>query len=96
MLDIKTLITKTIKQHGFNKKIAEKKVKAVFSQIVEQLFDKGLAYRVKPLYIKDGYLTIASLSASSIEQIKIKEAIIISKINQELAEKIVKKINYLS
>jgi len=96
MLDIKTLLNKTIKQHGFSKKIAEKKVKAIFSQVVEKLFDKSMAYRVKPLYIKNGYLTIASLSAISIEQIKIKEAIIISKINQELSEKIVKKINYLN
>ncbi|MBU0636588.1 MAG: hypothetical protein ABH818_00295 [Patescibacteria group bacterium] len=96
MLDIKTLLSKTIKQHGLGKKIAEKKVKEVFSQTVRQLFNNGLAYRVKPLYVKDGYLTIASLSESSIEQIKIKEAIIISKINEELTEKIVKKINYLS
>ena len=96
MLDIKTLLEKTIKKHGFGKKIAEKKVKEVFSQIVERLFDKGLAYRVKPMNIKDGYLTVASLSDSSIEQIKIKEAIIISKINKELAEEVVKKINYLS
>ncbi|MBU1991982.1 DUF721 domain-containing protein, partial [Patescibacteria group bacterium] len=89
MLDIKTLLEKTIKKHGFNKKIAEKKVKEVFSQVVEQLFDKGLAYRVKPMNIKEGYLTVASLSDSSIEQIKIKEAKIISKINQELGEDIV-------
>ncbi|MDO9399120.1 MAG: DciA family protein [bacterium] len=96
MLDIKTLLEKTIKKHGFGKKIAEKKVKEIFSKVVERLFDSGLAYRVNPMHIKDGYLTVASLSATSIEQIKIKEKKIISKINEELAEEIVKKICYLS
>ncbi|MFH1233879.1 MAG: DciA family protein [Patescibacteria group bacterium] len=96
MLDIKTLITKTIKKHGFSKKIAEKKVQKVFSQVVERLFGRGMAYRVKPLYIKDGYLTVASLSATAIEQIKVKEAIIISEINQELDEEVVKKIRLVA
>lgn len=96
MLDIKTLLDKTIKRHGFSKKIAEKKVKEVFTQVIEQLFNKGLAYRVKPMYIKDGHLTVASLSVSSIEQVKIKEEKIISEINKRLSEKIVEKINYLS
>ena len=92
MIDLKSLIKRSIHRSKTNGKIKEALILSLFSQAIEKFFDNEINEKVKPLYFKEDKLTIASLSVSIVEGVKVKESQIIDYINENLNEDLVKKI----
>ncbi len=96
MIDLKTLISKTVKRNQANSKIKDALILSFFNQAVKKFFKGEFNGKVSPLYFKEGNLIVASLSATVVEKIKKEECKIVDYINKNLEENLVDKINYLT
>jgi hypothetical protein len=96
MIDLKSLIKKSVRCRRTDKKIKEIMTLSLFSQAVEKFFNQDIYKKIKPLYFKDDSLIVASLSEAVVREVMSKESQIIDYINSNLEYNLVKKINYLT
>jgi len=94
--NLKSILPKSIKRAGASQQVQDTQVIKVFNETKDKLLPDNLARKIKPMYIKDGKLVIASLSSLAVHELQKKEAVIIKKINQEFNSQIVKKLKYLT
>lgn len=96
MIDLKSLIKKSVHHQRTDNKIKEAMILSLFNQAVQIFFQNDVIDKIKPLYFKEGNLTVASLSPAIVSDIKGKEENILDYINGNLSNDLVKKINYLT
>lgn len=67
----------------------------VATEIITELLPAGLAEHVKPLYVKNRTLTVTCASSVSAQEIRLRQAEIVEKINAKLGVSEVDRIRYL-
>ncbi len=97
--DIKTLLPRSVKRAGLTKKVLAAGALKVFQSEAKKILDDDLTAGVKPLYIRRGVLTVATLSSLAAKKLQENEKKILRKINRIFDDKNdeteVKKIKYL-
>lgn len=63
-----------------------------FAKTVEKIFRMKAETICKPLYFKDGVITISCFSAAAAQEIYLREALIVSELNKILMTKSVKSV----
>jgi predicted nucleic acid-binding Zn ribbon protein len=98
--DIKNLLPKSMNRSGLSKKVRIAGVLKLFQSEAKKILNKDLAEQIKPLYIKHGVLTVATLSSLAAKKLQEHEKKILRKINMVFEdkkdEKEVEKIKYLT
>jgi len=96
MFDIKSLLKKSIKRAGADDKINEIQVIKIFNKLAKELLPNNLRMQIKPVYYKEGILSVASLSAAAAEEILCYSKKIIKEINNKLGQETIKNIKYIT
>ncbi len=65
-----------------------------FAKIAPEAIGEEAAKQIKPLYFKNGILTVACLSSLAMQEAQYREQEIVDKINKELEGEVVRKLNY--
>jgi hypothetical protein len=94
--DLKTLLPKSIKRAGLGNAVEAAKVLKAFEEIVLDYLPERAVEKIKPLYVKDKILTIASLSSVITQELGFKETELISKINSKFGQEIINKIKFIA
>lgn len=92
--DISKILPKSIQRAGISKRVGAVTVIEAFSTIIGDFLSPELAKKVRPLFVRDKVLTIASLSSIASQEVKLKEAELIAKINEKIGKTAVEKIRY--
>lgn len=94
--DINSILSRTTKKSGIKDELKAGECIRLFAVEASRCLGDELAGKIKPLYVKDAIITIASLSDAAVQELNKCEQEILSKINASLGEKYVKEIRYLS
>lgn len=94
--DINSVLSKATKHSGIRGELKTGECIRMFQEEANRCLGGELAEKVKPLYIKDAIITIASLSERAIEELNQREEEILSRINRSMGEIFVSKIRYLA
>ncbi len=92
--DIGSLLPKSIKRAGLARQIKAAQVLKIYEEIVRQYLPDSLASKLKPLYVRDKTLTVASLSSVIAQEMRFKERELLEKINGALGAEVIEKIRY--
>ena len=94
--NLKSLLPKSIKRAGIAKELKNKQIIDFFN-LAKKIFLKAeLADRIKPMYLRNKILYIASLSSVAAERLEPRQAEIISEINKKFGPGTVKKIKFIT
>jgi len=94
MESIKNLLGKSLRRANISHQVELALALEEFSKIVSQEFEGAAKDRVQALYIRDGVITVACLSAPLAQELKFRERIILDKLNK-VTNSDIKKIRYL-
>lgn len=92
---IKDILPQTIKKAGLEDKVQESLVLNKFSQIIKEILNPEIENKLRPLYLRHGFLVLACLDDELIEKIKKAERDIIYRINQGFQKQIIKGLKFL-
>jgi predicted nucleic acid-binding Zn ribbon protein len=95
-LDINSILSRATKKSGIKSELKASECISLFAAEAGRCLGDELAKKIKPLYVKDAVITIASLSDIAVQELNKYEQEILLKINASLGEKYVKEIRYLS
>jgi predicted nucleic acid-binding Zn ribbon protein len=95
-IDMKHILPKVIKRAGISRQMDSVNTLEAYSKAVGCLLPEELASKVRPLYLKDGTLTVASLSAVAVQELRVREADILRELNPDADKPAVKRLKYLS
>ena len=95
MQHIKNLLKKRLNQAGLSKNIRTSLIIEEFEKIILQIIGNNASERVRPLYIKNGILTVACLSSAVMAEINFKKQLIINKINKKFNTLALKNIRFI-
>jgi predicted nucleic acid-binding Zn ribbon protein len=95
-IDMKHILPKVIKRAGISQQMESVNVLDAYSKVVSRLLPEELASKVRPLYVSGGTLTVASLSAVAVQELRVREAEILLEINSNSDQPAVKRLKYLS
>lgn len=96
MQDLKSLLNKSIQRAGITRQVDAVRVVEIAGEIIEELFSADIVSQVRPIYVKNKTLAIASLSSIASQEIRFREKEIIDMINERLGLEAVSKIRYTS
>lgn len=94
--DLKSLLPKFVKRSGLAGQIETNRIIEVFNEIKERILGPELARKVRPLYLKNKVLLVASLSDEAVGQLQSREEEMIGKINKKFGPETIKKIKYIT
>ena len=94
--NLRSLLPKSIKRAGIAEQIKDKQVISFFEQVKKEVLGAELAGRVRPMYLKNKILYVASLSSAAIEKLESGQAEIVGKINKKFGPEAIKKIKYIT
>lgn len=89
------LLQKTVNQAGIAEQVDAAMVCQECDQVVAELFGKGFQEKAKALYIKNGTVTIAVTSPVIGQELKMREAEIMEKVQKKAGKLEVKKLRFL-
>ncbi|MBN1326067.1 DUF721 domain-containing protein [Candidatus Falkowbacteria bacterium] len=95
MQHIKKLLQKRIKQTGLSKNIRTSLLIQEFEKIIPEIIGDSASNKIKPLFIKNGTLTVACLSSAVMAEINLKKQLIINKINKKFDTLALKNIRFI-
>jgi hypothetical protein len=94
-IKIEKLLPKSVKKAGIKKQLDSAKILADFGEIGSQVFGPEAIKKIKPLYIKDGTLTITCLSSVLAQKLKAQEKRLIWELNRPYHRKIIERLRFL-
>ena len=94
--DLKTILPKSVKRAGIDKKVGEKLALEMFREALAGFLNSDSAMQVKVLYIREGVISLACLSEEIIKEIKSSQNEIIAIINKEIGKNVIKQVRYIS
>ena len=94
--NLKSLLPKSIKRAGIAGRIKNKQIIDFFNLAKKVFLRADLADRIKPMYLRNKILYIASLSSVAAERLEPRQAEIISEINKKFGPETVKKIKFIT
>ena len=94
--DIRSIIPRSIKRAGIKRAIIETDVFSHFLAVAKKFLSEEEMPKIKPVFLRDGILIVASLSEDSTTKLGQKGDVIISEINERLGEQKVKGLKILT
>lgn len=92
--DLKSILPKSIKRAGIANQIDNLRVMELYGNIAKQIIGNSENV-LRPVYVKNKILTVASLSAAAVKELGFFESKIIQEINREMGGCAIEKINYI-
>lgn len=93
---LEQLLNRSVKQAGLAPKLAHSKVLEEFTAVIKERFGAPAASKVKPLYLKDGVLTVACLSSALVAAVTEQQRLILEELNRPYRRPIVEQIRFLT
>jgi predicted nucleic acid-binding Zn ribbon protein len=90
------LLGHSAKKRGIASQVEGTMVLEFFKQIAEKLFGAEAAASMRPLHVKDAVLTVAVLSPTAAQELKVSETKIVEYVNQKAGRTAVQRILFLS
>jgi predicted nucleic acid-binding Zn ribbon protein len=94
--NLQSLLSGSIKRVGIGQQVEESLVMDAYSAIVKEILSPEEAERIKPMYVRNKGLAVASLSSEATAKIQAKEREIIEKINKKLGSDALNQIKYIA
>ncbi|MDD5291079.1 MAG: DciA family protein [Patescibacteria group bacterium] len=94
--NLKSLLPKSIKRAGIANELKNKQIIDFFNLAKKVFLRAELADRVKPMYLRNKILYIASLSSVAAERLGPRQAEIVAEINKKFGPGTVKKIKFIT
>ncbi|HDQ23002.1 MAG TPA: DUF721 domain-containing protein [Candidatus Uhrbacteria bacterium] len=95
MQHIKNILNKHLKQTGLSKNIETALIIEEFLNFLEKEFGSIILKKIKPLYIKNGILSLACVSPAVVQEVNFKKEFLIDKINQKFRGEPLKDIKFI-
>jgi len=94
--NLKSLLPKSIKRAGIASRLKDKQVTDFFNKAKFGFLSAELASGVRPMYLRNKILYIASLSSVAAERLEPRQAEIVVEINKRFGAGTVKKIKFIT
>jgi predicted nucleic acid-binding Zn ribbon protein len=85
-----------IKSSPLKKQVEASEAMDAAQAVIQEFFDPELAVHAKPLFLKNRTLTVTCSSSAMAQEIRLRQAEIVEKINDKLGKKEVDRIRYLA
>lgn len=95
LIKLEKLLPKSIRQAGLTAKVSAALLTERYSQVVQEIFGQKIINKVRPLYVRNGTLTVACLNSVISQELKFKENEILKRIHGNTQEKIIARIRYI-
>ena len=92
---LEKLLDKSVAKAGIKKQVESVRILNNFSKVGEKFFGRQAMKKIKPLYLKNGTLTLACISSVLAEKIKAQERKVLEELNRSYKEKVVEKLRFL-
>lgn len=92
---LKNLLHDSVAKFGIADQVEASLVLEKFTDVVRELFGEENTKQVKPMYVKNQTLTIASISSVFAQELKLNEKKILDAINRQFQKTIVTRLRYL-
>ncbi|NUM25471.1 MAG: DUF721 domain-containing protein [Candidatus Buchananbacteria bacterium] len=93
---IEKLLDRSVKKAGIQQQVQEAKVLEDFSNVMEVMFEPKVFAKVKPLYLKNGVLSVTCLSSVLAEKLKAQEPYILKNLNSFYHKRVVSSLRFLA
>ena len=90
------LLSKTIKRSGIYKQVEANQILEAYTDFVNHALPGHISDKVKPLYLKNKILHVASLSSLITQELKFRETEIIDHLNKSFGSSVINKIRYIT
>jgi len=84
------------RKQGVSKQVEAAMVLEYFKQVVGEIFEKEETDAMNPMYVKDSTLFIAVITPVIAQELKLREKLILKKINEKAGLKAIKSIRFLA
>jgi len=91
-----SLLRKNVQAKGMSYQVEAAMALQYFDEVVEDLWQGKMKGRAKPLYLKDHILTVASLSPVFSQELRLKQAAVVSYINDKAGHEIISNLRFMS
>lgn len=95
MQHIKAILNKRVKQTGLIKNIKTSLVIEEFEKLLPEILGNAVLEKIKPLFIKNGILTVACLSSAVMAEINLNKQQIINELNKKFKSLVLKNIRFV-
>ena len=103
MIKLENILQDSINRAGIRKQVSSALVLDKFKEVLEKIFKdeyseertREILADLKPLYLKNNVLTVASLNSSLSQDIRLREKTILYRLNNDLGRKMVEKIVFV-
>lgn len=92
---IKDILPKIIKKAGIKNKVEDGLAMSKFNRAAGEVLEIEMKNKVRPLYVKQGFLVVACLDNDLVERLREEEKRILSKINQGFDREVVRGLRFL-
>ncbi|MFA6410413.1 MAG: DciA family protein [Candidatus Buchananbacteria bacterium] len=95
-IKVEKLLDKSIQKAGISSQLYSVQVLDEFLPVMKKFFGEQTIKKIKPLYLKEGVLSVACLSSVLAEDLKNQEKRILNELNRPYKEKVVLKLRFLA
>jgi len=92
---LKNLLPKSLERSKIGRQVEIAMVLEEFTKVVSQMFGEKTGKKVRPMYLKNKIITVATLSSVLAQELKLNEIKIIKKINEKFGREVVERLRYL-
>lgn len=94
--DLQSLLSGSIKRGGISQQMEEALALEKYKEVTGEFLSSDEADKIRPMYVKNKILTVASLSTEITNKLQEKEGDIIGEINKRLDFEGLRKIKYIT
>lgn len=92
---VEKILPKSVKKAGIIGELNSVKILDEFPAVIEKMFGAAILKKIKPLYLKNGTLTVGCLYTVLGQQLKADEKMILAELNRPYRKKVVEKLRFL-
>lgn len=92
---LEQLLPKSIKKAGISHQLDSLKILEEFNKVAKKIFGEEVMKKIKPLYLKNGTLSIACLSSVLGERLKSQEKRVLAELNRPYKKEMVERLRFL-
>jgi len=94
--NLQSLLSGSIKRGGIGQQMEEALILEKYKEIAGEILGPEEADKIRPMYVRNKILTVASLSAEITDKLQTREEIIIGEIKKRLDSEGLNKIKYIT
>ena len=92
---LEQLLPKSVKKADITNQLDSAKILVEFNEVAKKVFGESIMKKIKPLYLKNGTLSVACLSSVLGERLKNQERKVLAELNRPYREKVVERLRFL-